>query len=516
VLVALLPLVSLLLGSLDNAALPLRLEIDGAHHGIGVGTTGAVVLSPHDADFYNASLDWNQGLCRPTPAVIVFASNAIDVANAVKYAHTNGLAVTVRSGRHSYECFSVGQGSMVIDVSALRHISIQQQSPELWTVSAGPGVQLIELYAALWQHGELVFPGGSCPTVALGGFTLGGGYGFLSRQLGLGADQLLSAEVVLANGAIYHTTAGGNDMSSLVWGLQGGGNGNFGVVTNMTLRATLLPSAQRHSIVHYTVYWHVADAVTAFAAWQSLAPTTDRRLSLSFVVYENSVKALAQFLGTQAELESLLAPLLAVGKPYDTSVQVFTSYLNATLDFAGCGTLAQCLAQTHQWPASQPPLAWKAKSLYISVPLNDTAIARFVSWMLDPLKYRQCCAGQFAGFMLDPYGGAIADRAPNATAFPHRNALYHVQLMGYWNATSSADRNVTEQWLTEVYADLQALVPPPYGAYRNYPDLDLGSTFMAMYYGTENAAALEALKARYDPLNTFRYPQSVPLASAAP
>lgn len=471
----------------------------------------AIVLSPSDAGFYNASLDWNQGLCRPTPALIVFAQNSDDVSNAVKYAQSHNLSVSVRSGRHSYECFSVGSNSVVIDVSNIRHISVVPPtgSNSTWLVNVGPGVQLIELYAELWNRYQLVFPGGSCPTVAVGGFTLGGGYGFLSRYLGLAIDQLRQVDIITSTGEITHVSSSSSSSQGLLWALQGAGNGNFGVVTNMTLVATLLPASERFSTVHYSVYWNVSDAVEVYFQWQKLAPSTDNRLTLSFTVYQSNVKALAQFMGTLSELQTLLAPLLEIGKPFNIESQVFTSYLDATLDFAGCGTLQQCLLQTHQWPASQAPLAWKAKSLYIFEELPRSSIARMLQWMMDPSKYRQCCSGQFAGFMLDAYGGVIANVAANATAFPHRKALYHIQLMGYWNASNSNDRNITETWLQAIYADLQSMIPPPFGSYRNYPDLDLGNTFMSMYYAN-NSVQLQQIKMQYDPKNIFIYPQSIP------
>jgi FAD/FMN-containing dehydrogenase len=484
-----------------------------------------IVLTAHDALFKNASLDWNQGLCQPVPNIIVFASETQDVVDAVKYATEHSLSITVRSGRHSYECFSVGDGSMVIDVSRMRRISLASQTTignsgtnqthaiDKWVaVNVEPGVQLIELNAWLWQHSQLVFAGGSCPTVASGGFTLGGGYGFLSRLLGLGCDQILRAQVVLANGQVVVATNG----SSLLWALQGAGNGNFGIVTNLTVRAALLAAELRHSTVHYSVYWNQSDALAATLVWQQLLIDTDaeHRLSLSFVVYSSSVKMLAQFLGTERELLEMLAPLLAVGTPYDITSTTFTSYLDAVLDFAGCGDLQQCLVQTHQWPASQGALAWKAKSAYVTTPLSRAQTASMLQWMLDAARYRSCCDGQFAGFMLDPYGGAIAQIASNATAFPHRNALYHIQLIAYWNASNLSDRRVTEQWLSQVYADLLAMLPTPHGSYRNYPDLDLRSTYMQMYYAN-NTNRLQSLKQVLDPNNVFRYPQTIPLPLAS-
>ena len=189
-----------------------------------------VVVTPEDSGYDEARIVFNAMIDR-RPAVIARCATTADVAASVRFARESELVIAVRCGGHSVAGLSVCEGGVLIDLAGLNEIEVD---PVAKTARAGGGVQWGDLDAATQQY-ALHVPGGRVTTTGVGGFTTGGGYGWTSSKHGLTCDNLLSAEVVLADGSVV--TASEQENAELFWGIRGGG-GNFGVVTHSSSACT--------------------------------------------------------------------------------------------------------------------------------------------------------------------------------------------------------------------------------------------------------------------------------------
>src|SRR5271167_4680442 len=233
--------------------------------------TGEVVR-PGDSGYEAARIGWNRLYSR-YPEAIVFCNVAQDVVNAVEWARQKGIALRARSGRHSLNGWSSLDGGLVVDVSRMQSVTIDETTG---TAMVGTGLTQKETVPALGQRG-FVIPTGSEGGVGLGGVVLGGGVGLLTRNLGLASDNLLAAEVVVPDGArsakVVRATEHSN--SDLLWACSGGGGGNFGIATSYTLKLHELEHVE-FAIVRWTGH---DDLGAILRTWQRDAPVADERLT---------------------------------------------------------------------------------------------------------------------------------------------------------------------------------------------------------------------------------------------
>jgi hypothetical protein len=185
--------------------------------------------------FLSAAHVYNERFDHVLPSLVARPLDALDTRDTVRWGVTSGISLRARSGGHSYAGYSTLSDGIVLDLRNLRQITVDPRSR---TCSVGAGSQLIDVYAALATHG-LTIPAGSCPSVGVAGHVLGGGIGLAARQFGLTADNLLSVQIVTADG--HARTASRHRNPGLYWALRGGGGGNFGVVTSFTFRAHPVP-----------------------------------------------------------------------------------------------------------------------------------------------------------------------------------------------------------------------------------------------------------------------------------
>ncbi|MFS8067448.1 MAG: FAD-binding oxidoreductase [Byssovorax sp.] len=447
--------------------------------------TGRVVV-PGDRGYDAARTNYNLRF-DARPRVIVFCQTPCDVANAVRWARENDVAIHVRSGRHAYEALSIGEG-IVIDVVDLDHIAIDVENR---LAVVGAGVALLPLYEALAEHG-LTIPAGSCPTVGIAGLTLGGGFGVLSRALGLTCDSLLAVEMIDASGG--RVTATETHNPDLLWACRGGGGGSFGVVTSFTFRLHRIGT-----VTTYRMDWRLEELAPVLDAWQRWAPFTDDRLT-SILTLQGSgpgpVKSIGLFVGSRAELAPLLAPLVGSSAPRTMELDEMT-YIEAARQYA------DALPGRRRWRAhwhAAGSTRFKNSSDYAHRPLEPAGI-EVIREHLAAAPNRRALIG------LDAYGGAVNRIPAEATAFPHRaGTLYSLQYQSYWKRDAEEDANV--RWIEGLRSAMQPFVSGE--AYVNYPDRAVVDWPHA-YFGS-NLARLVAVKTRFDPDNVFHHPQSIPPA----
>jgi FAD/FMN-containing dehydrogenase len=429
-----------------------------------------------------------------TPRAVAFCESLRDVERTVQWARRHKVRIVPRSGGHSYGGYSTTTG-VIVDVSRLNKVSVDARH----RAAVGAGTRLIDVYDRLWQR-RLTIPGGTCPTVGIAGLALGGGIGFAARKFGLTCDNLLEATVVLANGTAV--TCSAREHPDLYWALRGGGGGNFGIVTRLVFRTHPV-----NDVSTYSLEWPWSDARRVVAAWQRLAPHAPD--GLFSVLNLNAaggsaphITSAGQFFGSADRLRALVQPLANAGTPTRFSVTSRT-YMDATRMWAGCGgTVAEC----HLQPQGQLGRStFKGKSDFVN--RGKPLTARAIDTLVRQIESRQS-AGRGSGIvLLDSYGGAINRVAKGATAFVHRDALFSLQYLAYWEDTDPAAVAAANlRWLRRLRGAMHPFVSG--FAYQNYIDPELQSWRHA-YYGT-NLKRLVAVKRKYDPGNVFRFAQSIP------
>lgn len=438
------------------------------------------------------------------PAAIAYCATAKDVQTAVNFVRTFKLAVAARSGGHSYAGYSTTTG-LVLDVSRMNTVTVDANSGN---ATIGSGAKLIDVYSALTQYNRIL-SAGSCATVGIAGLTLGGGIGVIDRKFGLTIDNLLSAQVVLANGQLVTCDASHN--ADLFWALRGGGGGNFGVVTSFTFRTYPAPILTR-----FTLTWSWSDAAAVVNAWQNWAPSAPDELWSNCVLVTNNDKSsgpVVEINGVYVGSEDALNPMLqnlntSIGSQPVSNYVTTDSVLNVMLYEANCygKTVAECHLPSQNPQGQLTRDTSQAKSDFFTSKLPANAIDALVNAIAQS-QASSVPGGSGIGF--DASGGAINRIASDATAFVHRDALFSIQYTGSWTPGASSSTIATNlSWLNNTW---QAMRPYASGsAYQNYIDPNL-SNWQQAYYGT-NLARLQQVKKTYDPSNLFYFKQSIPLA----
>jgi len=426
------------------------------------------------------------------PQVAAACASAGEVAEAIALARRSGLELAVRSGGHCFAGRSSTTG-VLIDVGPMRTVEVQDG-----LVAVGAGTLLCDLYDALAPHGRTV-AAGCGPDVGIAGLTLGGGLGILGRTHGLTSDQLVAAEVVLADGRVVDCDE--HTHPDLFWALRGAGGGQLGVVTRLVLRTVPAPETTTLHLV-----WPHADGAALLEAWQRWSPDAPDAMAASLLVTVGAdpsepprVHVFGAMLAGEAETRAQLRALSdrAGAEPRSTELRT-RGYRQAKAHLSDHGPGDEPSPDAHGW----------SKSEFFREPVPGPAVAALLAHVAADRA-----PGQLRVLDLSPWAGAYNRVAHDATAFPHRAERFLIKHDVVVDPPpDAAARERALRWLRRSWA----LVHPfgTGGVYPNFPDPELEDAERA-YHGA-NLARLGEVKAAYDPDDVFRFPQSIaPVAGVA-
>jgi len=420
---------------------------------------------------------WNGAIDR-FPSCIVECADAEDVSHTMRIAIDNGLRMTVRGGGHNVAGRSIRDGSLLLDLSKLRHVSVNR---ELRVATVQGGALWRDLDRATALEG-LATTGGLVSSTGVGGFTLGGGAGWLMRKHGLACDNLHSAGVVLADGRFVRASP--QEHPDLYWGLRGGAGG-LGVVTSFEFQLHPLHEVLAGLVVHPAE--HAAAALRAFRDFAADAP--DEFCGITVIAHGPPLPFLDPawhgrpvvmfamcWSGDLAKGETALAALRGHGQP--------------VVDHIGRMPYAQ-------WQQLQDPLAPRGHYYYWKTAnyagLSDSTVNELAA-MANRLPTMR------SEIHVQHMGGAVSRFSAEEAAFPHRDAQFFVNFIGVTDAASAASS--LREGIRALH-DRAARDALP-GAQANFADRDDSDNIRR--FGLKNAGRLEALRKKYDPAGIFAGP----------
>jgi hypothetical protein len=439
------------------------------------------LLRPEDPGYEDARKVWNGSINR-FPALIARCAGVADVIAAVKFAKDTGLLVAVRGGGHSFPGLSVCDGGLVIDLSLMKGSRVD---PEARTVRAQAGVLLGEIDRETQAFG-LAVPSGIVTHTGLSGLTLGGGINWLQRKYGLTIDQLLSVDLITAEGEFVKASASENE--DLFWGLRGGG-GNFGIVTEFEFR--LNPVGP--TVLAGPIFWLMEDASNALRFYREWIKEIPEELTtivscrkappLPFVPRELHGQLVAGvvccYAGPVEKGEKVVKPLKEFGSPvFDVCVP------------------KPFLAHQAMFDPSFPHGRW----YYI----RSCDVARLTDEVIDiTVDHTLRINSPFTALTLWQLGGAVARVGEDDTAFGGRSAGHTYNITGATEGSEGFDEE--RKWVRNFWS---ALEPYHTSFYVNFL-MEEGEERIRQAYGAKKYDRLKALKRRYDPDNLFRLNQNI-------
>ncbi|MBA3718282.1 MAG: FAD-binding oxidoreductase [Actinobacteria bacterium] len=470
------------------------------------------VVFPSDLDYDRERLIWNARF-ETRPLGVVKVASSEDVRRVIGFARQHDVRVVARNGGHSFGGYSTGDGVIVVDVSRLTDVEVSEDRSR---VHLGAGATVLPTYQALWPH-KLAITAGTCPTVGITGLTAGGGLGVLGRLYGLTCDSLTHVEIVDADGELLH--AGEDRNPDLFWALRGGGGGNFGVVVSQTFRLVPVDMPFTHSTIAFP-WQRAARVVTAWQEWAHGVPgELWSALMLETQAPEAGPSALieAVYAGDPARVGGFVDELAAAVGTAPSEVKSSTSeFVTVPTDFYCKGLRPEECHTEDLFPGGKlPRSAYYAKSDIATGPWPSAGIEALVAAVEERQRDPLLTPTDFdphtdAGkILIEIADGAVGSVATDATAFPHRDALFVLQIASRWRKTGSQEVAAANMsWAGELYSEVE-----PYrsgSAYLGYIDPELEDWEQA-YYGA-NLARLRQIKAQYDPDNFFRFARSIPPA----
>jgi hypothetical protein len=439
------------------------------------------LLSPQDPGYEDARRVWNGSIDR-FPALIARCAGVADLIAAVMFAKDNGLLVAVRGGGHSYPGLSVCDGGLVIDLSLMKGIRVD---PEARTVRAQAGVLLGELDRETQAFG-LAVPSGIVTHTGLSGLTLGGGINWLMRKYGLTIDQLLSVDLITAEGEFVKASASENP--DLFWGLRGGG-GNFGIVTDFEFRLNPVGPI----VLAGPIFWPIEDAPNVLPFYHEwIKETPDELMTIV------SCRKAPPLPFVPRELHGKL--VVGVVCCYAGPVEEGEKVVKLLKEF-GSPVLDLCVPKpylVHQamFDPSFPHGRW----YYI----RSCDVAQLTDEVIDiTIDHALRINSPFSALTLWQRGGAVARVGEEETAFGGRSAGLTFNIAGITETEAGFEEE--RQWARNFWS---ALVPYHTSVYVNFL-MEEGEERIRQAYGAKKYDRLKSLKRRYDPGNLFRLNQNI-------
>ena len=441
------------------------------------------VIQPGDADYDKARRVWN-GMIDRRPALIARCTDSGDVAKSIQFAKDSNLLVSIRGGGHNVAGYAVCDDGLVIDLSAMNKVEVDPGARE---VRVEGGAVWADVDPATQAHG-LATPGGEVSLTGVGGLTLGGGVGYLRRKYGLTCDNLLSVDMVTAEGQVLNASAEKN--TDLFWALRGGG-GNFGAVTMFEFR--LHPVGPEVATVN--PMFPMAEARSLLDTWRSFTALAPDEASTAFAIWgvpehpdmptelHGTPICLfdGMYAGSLADGESLFRPLHEASLPL--------------LDLSGRASYVEVQTAFDEFMCDGDLYYWK--SLFLNE-LNDDVIDTLLSWVRHRPNPRILV-------IIRHMRGAISRFDDQDTAYKNRDAQFMLSIDGAWSNPAESEKNIA--WIRGLWEAISRFSNG--GVYVNFPGFgENAQKLWRSSYGA-NYERLAEVKNRYDPTNFFRMNQNI-------
>lgn len=439
------------------------------------------VLLPDDAGYDEVRQIWNAMIDRK-PALIARCTSTEDVMQAIQFGRTHNLLISIRGGGHNIAGNAVCDDGLMIDLSLMKDVQVDVTTR---TASVGPGCTLADFDRVVQAHG-LATPLGINSTTGVAGLTLGGGFGWLSRKYGMTIDNLLSAEVITADGRQLNASESEN--ADLFWGLRGGG-GNFGVVTRFDFQLHPVGPNVLSGLIVFP-FEQAKSVISQFARFTETMPeelnvwmVTRKAPPLPFLpaeVHGREMIALALcYVGDPEEGERIIAPLREFGTVLGehVGVQPYTA-----------------------WQQAFDPLLAKGARNY----WKSHNFAQISDGVIDAIiEYAARLPSPHCEIFIGTIGGQTTRVAPEAMAYSSRDANYVMNVHGRWETAAEDERCIA--WAREFFARSQPFASS--GAYINFLTQEETDRIAFAYGATWNR--LVELKSKYDPTNLFQMNQNI-------
>jgi FAD/FMN-containing dehydrogenase len=441
------------------------------------------LVRPHDPDYDSARAVYN-GMIDRHPAAVARCHDVMDVVACVKFARQHGVEIAVRGGSHNANGLGVWEDALVIDLSPMRSTTVD---PIAHTVRADGGCTWGDVDHATVGFG-MATPSGFLSSTGVGGLTLGGGIGYLARRFGLTVDNLLSADVVLADGTFV--TAAENSHEDLFWALRGGG-GNFGIVTSFTFRCHDI--GEGGTIIGGPVLYDIGDTAEVMRWYRELLPSLPEELNgwIGLLTIppappfpeelwgRKACGIVWCYTGPHARADEIMQPVTSFGSPLLVGVQPMPfNVLQSAFDAL--------------YPAG---LQWYWRADFFNE-ISDTAIDVH-------MKYGAMLPTGHSTMHMYPIDGATARVAEDGTAFAYRDGGWAGVIVGV--DPDPANAAAITKWTRDYWEELHPTSAG--GAYVNFMMDEGQDRVRASYRG--NYDRLAQIKRRYDPDNVFHVNQNI-------